>query len=137
MVVGAAEFSARSRCRGRLLATKRSNPMAQPGSLEVEVGQPRRGDGWSPGRVAETCEDGLDHLGLGDRGDDLGSAPALPTFENIFVETPHQQLRPSEPSLAEGDRVAWGDLQHRHGCRQGVAAVGLAGGRQFDSGGVF
>ena len=93
-------------------AGERSMSAAVPGGnargfLQVERDLPRGGDGWRTDGEPEARKDRLDHLGLGDGGNDRRSSSALFTPQNIFSEHPHHQLRPSQSSLAQADGIAW------------------------------
>ncbi len=68
--------------------------------LQVERSLPRRGDGRRADGEPEAHEDSLDHLGLGNRGNDRRSSAAFLAPQNIFSENPLHQLRPGEPSLS-------------------------------------
>ena len=69
--------------RQRSAAIPRGNAQA---SLQVERGLPRRGGGWRSDGEPEAREDRLEHLGLGDRGNDCSSPATFLAPQNIFSE---------------------------------------------------
>ncbi len=81
---------------------------AATGLSELEVrlrGRSCGGDGWRACGKAQTGQEGADHLGVGDHGNDRALSRASGTLQNVKLEDPAHQVRPAQNPLSQGCQV--------------------------------
>ncbi len=92
------------------------------------------GDGWRACGEAQTGQEGPDHLGVGDHGNDRALSRASGTLQNVKLEDPADQVRPAQNPLSQGHQAL---AEHRGARRCGwrgrraVRAISNDGGPPF------